>query len=239
MKKQKRYLCSAAILMSLLLVGCGTPLYELTKEEEALIVQSAAFYVAKHNIQQKDGISSRVDMEDILLQEEPGEDLGNLEDSTELPPEEENHPVGGSESGIVTAAQSLEELLGHGSDLKVTYAGSQVADNYVEGSAYSVDAPKGKTFYIVEFSVENITEADVELNNLSLNPSFRLVGEGWNVKSEITFLTTDFSTYKENIPAGETVKAVLLFAVSEDMAAGITEPTLEITINNATKSIKL
>jgi hypothetical protein len=37
--------------------GCGTELHELTAEEEQLIIHSAAYFVAKHNIQQKDGVN--------------------------------------------------------------------------------------------------------------------------------------------------------------------------------------
>jgi len=57
MKKFKRHLCIALAGMMLLLTGCGTQLHELTAEEEELIVQSAAYYVAKYNIQQKDGVN--------------------------------------------------------------------------------------------------------------------------------------------------------------------------------------
>ena len=46
MKKQKRYLFIGVAVASLLLSGCGTQLYELTKEEEDLIVHSAAYFVA-------------------------------------------------------------------------------------------------------------------------------------------------------------------------------------------------
>lgn len=57
MKKGIRLLAvlSAALF---LLGGCGTPLYELTEEEEDLIVQGAAYMLSKYNIYQKDGMNS-------------------------------------------------------------------------------------------------------------------------------------------------------------------------------------
>ena len=58
MKKDRRYLLIGMTVFSLFLGGCGTSMFELTVEEEELIIHSAAYFVAKHNIQQKDGVSN-------------------------------------------------------------------------------------------------------------------------------------------------------------------------------------
>jgi len=238
MKKQKRYLLIFTALCSLLLSGCGTQLYEMTKEEEDLIVQSAAYYVAKHNIQQKDGVSAVVDPDTITLEEENTEYVEeNTESDTET--EEVINPSEGDEQTGEDLAVSLAEVIGHENDLSVTYAGSYVANNYVEGAAYSVDADEGKTFYVMQFTIINTTDGEVAVDNVSLNPMFKLINDNVSVKSEVTFLTTDFSTYQGVIPAGESVKTILLFEVSESVAEEITAPTLQITIDNVTKIVKL
>lgn len=56
MKKRMQFL---AILLAstVVLGGCGTSLYELTDDEEDLIVSAAAQAVAKHNVFQMDGIT--------------------------------------------------------------------------------------------------------------------------------------------------------------------------------------
>lgn len=239
MKKQKRYLFIGAILLSLTLSGCGTELYELTSEEESLIVHYAAYYVAKHNIQQKDGISAVVDPDTITVEDDTTE---AVEDSTELETvigEDANSPSGEGEQDVEDAGTSLAEIIGHGTDLSVVYSGSYTADNYIEGSAYSVDAAKGKTFFVMKFSITNTTDEDVEVDNASINPIFKLVSESVSVKSEVTFLTTDFSTYQGTIPAGKTVETILLFEVSESVADTITAPSLQISVDNEIKSIKL
>lgn len=242
MKKQKRYLFIGVIMASLFLSGCGTQLYELTKEEEDLIVHSAAYFVAKHNIQQKDGVSAVVDPDSIVLESEEEESVeGVTEQETEMA-EEVISPSGGAdgeETPVDDTRTTLAEAVGHSADLSIAYTGSYIADNYIEGDAYSIDAENGKTFYIMQFAVTNLTEADVLLDNVTLNPLFKLVSSEVNVKAEVTFLTTDFSTYMGTIPAGETVETILLFEISEAQAEQITAPNLQITVDNAIKSIKL
>ena len=57
MKKFKRYLYIGVAVMMLFLTGCGAELYELTAEEEDLIVHSAAYYLAKHNIHHQSSLA--------------------------------------------------------------------------------------------------------------------------------------------------------------------------------------
>lgn len=239
MKKQKRYLFIGVALLAFVLSGCGTELYEMTQEEEDLIVHSAAYYVAKHNIQQKDGVSAVVDPDTIVIPEEAEEVEGITEPETELA-EEVIMPSGGGEGQTAdVTGVSLSEVIGHGADLSVAYTGSYSADNYVEGAAYSVDAGAGKVFYVMQFAITNVTDGDVIVDNASINPIFKLESNGLSVKSEVTFLMTDFSTYQGTIAAGETVETILLFEVSEGYVAEITDPTLQITIDNETKNVKL
>lgn len=235
MKKYKKYLFISIAVLSFLLTGCGEDLYELTSEEETLIIHSAAYYVAKHNIQQKDGLNGTVITEDA---EEDG--VSSSENETE------NSQSGSdSSSGQVNSTSdseevvSLAELIGHEADLKVSYDGSYVANSYMEGSAYVVDADKGKTFYVMKFKLTNTTNQDVVVNNASKSPIVKLVCDAVTVKSEVTFLTSDFSTYQGTIKAGETVETILLFEVSESVANQIVNPSLQITIGNSTKNIKL
>lgn len=234
MKKQKRYLLICIAAMMLFLTGCGDGLYELTAEEEDLIIHSAAYYVAKHNIQQKDGLTG------IPVPEEETEDSESSEEETEdsntdsSSGDGQSKPADDSEEVVF-----LAELIGHENDLKVSYEGSYVADSYMEGSAYFVDADAGKTFYVMKFKLTNTTDQDVVVNNATKSPIVKLVSEAVTVKSEVTFLTSDFSTYQGTIGAGESVETILLFEVSETVAEQISAPTLEITIGNSTKTIKL
>ena len=234
MNKFKRLLFLGVAVMMLFLTGCGTQLYELTAEEEELIVHSAAYFVAKHNIQQKDGVNG------VPLPESFEEEESEVESETETGDGESGS---GSESDTPSKPAenevSLAEVIGHKDDLKVTYEGSYVANTYMEGAAYVVDAQPGKTFYVMKFKMTNTTAQDVQVNNATKSPIVKLVSDAVTVKSEVTFLTSDFSTYQGTIKAGESVETILLFEVSEGVAQQISSPTLQITVGNSTKNIKL
>lgn len=241
MKKQKRYLFIGVAVASLLLSGCGTQLYELTKEEEDLIVHSAAYFVAKHNIRQKDGVSAVVDPDSVVLESESEEIENIMESDTEMGEVIVGtlEDTGAEGTTVDDTIVTMANAVGHGNDLMITYNGAYVANNYVEGDAYSVDAENGKSFYIMQFTVANLTETEVLLDNVTLNPLFKIISSEVNVKAEVTFLTTDFSTYLGTIPAGESVDTILLFEVSESIAEQISTPTLQITVDNEIKTIKL
>ena len=230
MKKFKRFLCIGVAMMMLLLTGCGTQLYELTAEEEELIVHSAAYFVAKHNIQQKDGVNGV-----------PLPDSFEEETESETGTEDEEDVSGGTDESTkpVDEGMALAELIGHKDTLSISYEGSYVANSYKEGNAYIVDAEAGKTFYVLKFKLTNTTDQEVEVNNATKSPIVKLVSDAVTVKSEVTFLTTDFSTYQGTIKAGESVETILLFEVSETVAEQITAPTLQITVGNSTKNMKL
>lgn len=223
MRQHKKSLVICMAACSLLLGGCGEPLHELTAEEEDLIVHYSAYVLAKHNIQQKDGMSS------IIVSEE---DIYDDDDESETKNEETNVPV--EDTGI-----SLAEAIGHGSDLSIVYTGSYVTDNYIEGSVYSIDAAEGKTFYIMKFLLTNITDKEVEVENVTKEFSFYLKSGDLGVKSKSTFLMSDFSTYYGTISPKESVEAILLFEVSEKEAGSITTPSLQIIINEETKKLKM
>ena len=238
MKRKKRYLCIAVAVMMLFLTGCGEEMHELTKEEEELIIQSAAYFVAKHNIQQKDGANGYPLPESF----DEAESESGSEPESESESEDKDTPSGSGGIGTTKPTGetiTLAELIGHKNELKVTFEGSYVSNTYMEGSAYSVDAQKGKTFYVMKFKMANITDKDIKVNNASKSPIMKLTSDGVTVKSEVTFLNSDFSTYQGTIKAGKSVETILLFEVSETLADKIKAPTLQATVGKTTKTIKL
>lgn len=226
MKQFKRYLCITLAVMMMCLTGCGTELHVLTAEEETLIIHSAAYFIAKHNIQQKDGVNG-VPLPENFEEEEESQNSDSSGNDSDEPTKPSND------------ASALSELIGLAGKLKITYEGSYVAANYKEGTAYIVEAETGKKFYVMKFKLTNLTEEDVVVDNAQKSPMVKLVSDAVTVKSEVTFLTTDFSTYQGTIKAGQSVETILLFEVSESVAEKITSPTLEITLGKSTKSIKL
>lgn len=231
MKQFKRYLCIALAVIMMCLTGCGAELHVLTPEEETLIIHSAAYLIAKHNIQQKDGVNGMPLPENF-------EDTENSEENSQKPGGDEGSSTDKPEQSS-NDASALAELIGQTGNLKITYEGSYVTANYKEGTAYIVEAEAGKTFYVMKFKMTNTTGADVVVDNALKSPIVKLVSEAVTVKSEVTFLSSDFSTYQGTIKAGQSAETILLFEVSEKVAEKITAPTLQITIGKTTKSIKL
>ena len=56
--KKKISLPVTAVSAILLLGGCGTQMYDLSEDEENLVVQYSAHILAKYNIEQKDGMTA-------------------------------------------------------------------------------------------------------------------------------------------------------------------------------------
>lgn len=227
MKQLKRYMCIALAVVMMCLTGCGTQLHVLTPDEETLIIHSAAYFIAKHNIQQKDGVNGVPLPENFDDTESSEEGSQEPDDGTDKPENPSND------------ASALAELIGQAGKLKITYEGSYIAANYKEGTAYIVEAEAGKKFYVMKFKLTNITDSDVVVDNAVKSPSVKLTSDAVTVKSEVTFLTTDFSTYQGTIKAGKSVETILLFEVSDKVVDKITSPTLQITIGKTSKSIKL
>lgn len=234
MKKFKRYLFAAVAAMMLFLTGCGTELHEMTAEEEQLIIHSAAYFVAKHNIQQKDGVNG-YPLPDSFEEESESES----ESESETSGTENGSGEGAGETKPADDMLVLAELIGHKGDIKITYEGSQVTKSYTEGSAYVVEAESGKTFFVLNFKLTNTTDKDVEVNNVAKSPSIKLTSDAGTVKAEVTFLSNDFTTYLGTLKEGESVETILLFEVSETAVEKITAPKLQITIEKNTKTIKL
>ena len=235
MKKHRRYLAIGIVAMSLLLSGCGNPIYELTEDEEALIVNYAAYILAKHNVYQQDGISN-VYIGDIESEEDSKDTSTQKPDDTQLP--SEGNSEGNTEKpadNAVSIADAVELPVG----LSISYVNSSIIDHVKEGDGYSVDAGEGFTFYVMTFKIENTTEQDIAIDNASIHPVFKLSCGKVNTKSSVSFLSADLSTYQNVVKAGESVETFLLFKVNAADAEKIINPTLQITIDDVTKNVEL
>lgn len=237
MKKYRLGTFVAVLTAGTMITGCGTPLFELTDEEVNLIAYSAARIVSKHNIMQKDGLVNVIIDEDV---EEKTAVVSSEKESSQVT-QEENTVQGNNETGSqeVETKISLAEAMGHGSDLSVTYKGSSVSKHYTEGGYYSVDAESGKAFYVMKFSITNVSHAQVTLDNVSWKGTFKLVADDVKANAEVTFLNTDLATYVGTIASGETKDAILLFEISEAKANSISIPNLQVIIDKKASEIKL
>lgn len=222
-KKIEGILCLTGML---LLTGCGTKAYDLTETEESQIVNYAAHVVSKYNVYQKDGLVY------VDQSEEETEETVTGSESVE-----------GTETMDETPAGStLDDVFG-ADGLEVTYGGVSLAENYTESDVLDVRASNGKQFMALVINMTNPTEEDITLDNLTSKVKFTADysadgAESTQVSAYTTIMTTDFSTYDDVIPAGETKSAVLLFEIP-DSVTEVSDVVLHVTRDDTTYEIKL
>ena len=106
-----------------------------------------------------------------------------------------------------------------------------------------VRASNGKQFMVLAIDMTNPTEEDITLDNLTSKVKFTADysadgAESTQVSAYTTIMTTDFSTYDDEIPAGETKSAVLLFEIP-DSVTEVSDIVLHVTRDDTTYEIKL
>ena len=140
------------------------------------------------------------------------------------------------------AGNTLEDVFGAGG-LEVAYGGVSLAGNYTESEVLDVRASNGKQFMVLEIDMTNPTEEGITLDNLTSKVKFTADysadgAESTQVSAYTTIMTTDFSTYDDEIPAGETKSAVLLFEIP-DSVTEVSDIVLHVTRDDTTYEIKL
>lgn len=230
-------LCAATLLLG----GCGEAPYELTESEESLIVNYASQAVAKFNIKQKDGLTY-VDV--VALEEDTQETEEPESQETETPEEPENQSSAGAsettsdgDTAETDTGKSLQEVFG-AEGLSVTYAGYELTKDYVESDYFALTASAGKQYLVLNIDLANTGDTDLPIDVLALNPTFQATVDGEVSPAAVTFLMNDFSTYQGTVAAGDTVRTVLLFEIS-DTKEDVSELLLNTTINGEKVTIIL
>lgn len=225
MKKRMQFL-TILLASTVVLGGCGTSLYELTDDEEDLIVSAAAQAVAKHNIFQMDGIT------DVEPETEPQMQENTTEQDTQQVQEETNTNThtGGIKTDTQTKEIALSDLLGK--NLKVSYKGYSTASSYQEGDYFSVNATSGKTLIIMNINVKNTGKKNIKIDMLSKDVTFYGCFNGTDRIVEKKILSTkNLSTYQGKIKPGKSIKTVLTFEVSKKQADEISTQDLQVEMD--------
>lgn len=225
MKKRMQFL-TILLASTVVLGGCGTSLYELTDDEEDLIVSAAAQAVAKHNIFQMDGIT------DVEPETEPQMQENTTEQDTQQVQEETNTNThtGGTQTDTQTKEIALSDLLGK--NLKVSYKGYSTASSYQEGDYFSVNATSGKTLIIMNINVKNTGKKSIKIDMLSKDVTFYGCFNGTDRIVEKKILSTkNLSTYQGKIKPGKSIKTVLAFEVSKKQADEISTQDLQVEMD--------
>lgn len=250
-KKSNMLVC--ALVMMLVLSGCGEEMIPLSDGEEEKVVSYAAHVVGKYNGKQREGL--------VYISEPKKEETTGEEDKTEEKTEEteesqeevsqqdeksedssddvQQHEAEEPQEETRTDTVSWSEALGLG-DVAAQYTGFDLTSSYIEGDYYALNAEPGKTFLVMHVDMTNNAAEAMNCNLLSAGPVFTLTVNDMNrVEAETTILLNDLSTYVGNLEVGQTVSTVLLFQVDEAVASDVQKLSLKVFINGGQVGIQL
>ena len=231
--RQKRYYGLLILMLgSLLFAGCQEAPYELTKEEEALIVSYSSHIVSKYNIYQEKGFTHVAEKEEMIF---PSDREESTEQETESINNESSQEVAGgstedSKNAIEGTLSTVFEEIG----LAISYEGYEIVNSYIDSSSYAIKPSAGKNLLILHVNVKNETETPIELHNFgsgtSYGAKFLMDSEKWySAPSIISLASNEFSTYEGSVGGNQTVDMILLFEVPSEITE-VKNLVLKITL---------
>lgn len=248
----KKKICIAmACLLAFSAAGCAKAV-KLTSEEQALIAEYSSYILVKHSKQNSSLLLSREKLDKAVAfrdeQEQRAADrraanaaasaaAGNISSSEGSENPSESQPSSGSSAstgpGEITPAAanvSMTEAIGV-SGLDFAYKGYDVTD-YIQGSAFSVNASPGKRLVVMNFTVSNTTDSEIVCDLKSSKTRFKGYFNGKMLSPLGTaFLPNDIASFDKNtkFKAKDKEDCVLVFDVPKDLADALTEVRLSVT----------
>ena len=251
MKQRKWRGMILLVLGCLMLTGCGEAPYELTDEEQQLIVSYSAHVVSKFNRYQKDGLTHVPNLEEELADEQEVVPEKEEVPETELATETEQLEGTTPENGETTEATEVEEpadettLDSVFADMGLTfsYLGNEVTASYMEDDSYAVNASFGKNLLVLKLKVENLTEEAILVDNMAAADKYSAKyvmesGKVYNAKSVMTLLLNDFTTYEGTIEPQAALEMVIVFEIPIETTA-VEKVELKIERNGENFQINL
>ncbi len=117
-------------------------------------------------------------------------------------------------------------------NVSIKYQYYMVLDEYPsydkDGMYVTIEAPSGYKLLVLKFKIENKTNENQYLDLYSSDVEYKIiVDNSKSAKNMLTILMDDLYTYEGNIEGSMYTETVLLFQVSEDIAANIQDLKLK------------
>ena len=252
MKKNRLAAGAFALAVSIMACGCGDQVYELTDEEEAVIVHYSAHVVTKFNKKQSEGVQDRsvLKAQMALKEEERKKEEEQLkeEEKEEEKKDEENKNNGNKQQTAADEQESNKPQVNYVSlskalqlgDMNAVYKKYEKSPIYAESSSFMIRANEGNELLVLHVNLKNTGNKAAECDILSKMPSFRLTVNGdVSVSADTSILLNDLGTYQGEIKAGETVKTVLIFQVKKGTVKKIKSMDLEVSVKDSSSIVQL
>ncbi len=225
-----------AMVMSIILCGCGTSIPEMTDMETAVVTEYATNLLVKYSTLSDRALLNEKELEEGILEEAAERErllkikelenmyLNGTDETAAIETEKNDSQEGGS--GTMEASPepqlSVDEFFAEG-NFSIDYSSYILCKSYPESDEeeffMAMDATPGKQLCIVKFNVSNLTASDQALDMYAKRGRFSLkLEDGSTVSAQSTLLMDDLSTYAGTISAGASEELVLVFEVSESVA---------------------
>lgn len=218
--------------MGLLLTGCSNSfdyMPDLTEEESAMISEYAAGILIKHD---KYGGKLASDAEIIKADDREARLKAAAEAFAEkerAKKEAEQKEAQKSGSSAETTAEEVQTSFRgiadfcHKDGFEISYTGYTICNSYPEENGedkvFAMDATEGSVLLVLNFSAENMTEEDRELDMFNTDVRFKAAVNGEKEKSVLTtLLLDDLSSYKDVVLAKTSVPLVLIREIAQEDA---------------------
>lgn len=257
MKKNRLAAGALAFAVSITACGCGDQVYEMTNEEESVIVHYSAHAVTKFNKRQSEGVKDIALLKALQEQrekeaQERREQAQEEEQSKKQEQQKEEEqttasdngqtqtPAAQPEVGEQTKTVSLKRALKLGNGLGAVYRRYEIVSAYQASQSYMVRADSGNELLVLHVNLRNDGKKAAECDILSKMPSFHLTINGeLNTNADTTILLNDLGTYQGRIGAGEKEHTVLIFQIKKGAVQSIDSMDLEVTINGTDSLVRL
>lgn len=246
MKRGK--LIGMVVIATGLLTGCVDHMPEMTEEQSALIAEYAADMLLKYSPNYNYKIADEEVLAEVVeekVTEEETEEASTeqtvevVEVSTQIAATEETT----SALDIIDIAEVDFAEVFEMEDVEIRYEDMEICSVYPQGevgTGFSVNATEGKSLVVMHMLIENISEAVITCDLFEKDMDISINMNGGNYKkASNTLLVNDFTTYIEEIPAGESREAVIVAEVNKITEEEIGSCILRITTKEASVTTKL
>lgn len=207
------------------LMGCGSTIPEMTKEQQELVVEYAAGEVLKFDKNHTFKLTDLEEAEEEAKEEQataeavPAE---NGEDEEDAPDKQEG--ILPDDVTVIDKEQenvSIEQFLGL-DDIQITYTGFEVADSYPSDSDEEVyfymDATQNRKLLVLKFDLKNTSAGEKDVDLAASQVRYKIIVDGLALNALTTLLLNDMAYFQGTLAAGESAEVVVVGEVALEQA---------------------
>lgn len=220
MRKTGTFLCG--IMATVFLVGCSSPMPDLTQEESDLISEYAVGILLKYDKNYGNRLVNTSEYEIVV--EEPEEELPE-EEAEQMPEasadDTESADVGQSEETVAsqTTLQDYYDIEG----IEFQYSGYDLTQSYPPTGDetnlfFSMDATEGEQLLVLKFLATNISSENQNVNMMDKGVRCLVSVNGEpGQRALTTMLLNDIQTYSNIMPAGFSTELVCVVEIPQSV----------------------